>query len=65
MAKASAFHTFSQNVIRAAELPPRMAAVACSTVASGPYSECLVSHGTGATAPTGSPISRSCWGVIT
>jgi len=35
-AKASAFHTFSQNVILAADVPPRMAAVPCSIVASGP-----------------------------
>jgi hypothetical protein len=35
-AKASAFQAFSQNVILAAEVPPRMAAVPCSIVASGP-----------------------------
>jgi hypothetical protein len=33
---ASAFHSFSHRTIRAAELPPSAAAVACSRLASGP-----------------------------
>ena len=63
--KMIAFHSFSQKMIRAGEVPPSSAAARCSTVASGPYRDPWRRHIWVARSPMGSPVRASWLGVIT
>ena len=57
--------SFSQKMIRAAEVPPSSAAAHCSALASGPYTVTWWRHTSPIALPTGSPLRRSFSGVIT
>ncbi len=63
-AKASANSSFSQKMMRPTEVPPSFAAPHCAAVASGPYSDGSVCQLRVVCRPTGSPLARSCRGVI-
>ena len=68
--KAIASSSFSQNVMRASEVPPSSAAVHSAAVATGPYTETAFIQLDGISRdgicrPTGSPDCWSCRGVIT
>src|SRR5689334_2509247 len=68
--KAIASSSFSQNVIRASEVPPSSAALHSAAVATGPYTETAFIQLDGISRdgicrPTGSPDCCSCRGVIT
>ncbi len=68
--KASASSSFSQNVMRASEVPPSSAAPHSAAVAAGPYTDTAFIQLDGISAdgiclPTGSPDCRSCRGVMT
>ena len=68
--KAIASSSFSQNVIRASEVPPSSAALHSAAVATGPYTETAFIQLDGISRdgicrPTRSPDCCSCRGVIT
>src|SRR5207248_1742207 len=68
--KAIASSSFSQNVMRASEVPPSSAAPHSAAVATGPYTETAFIQLVGISLdgicwPTGSPDCCSCRGVMT
>ncbi len=68
--KASASSSFSQKVIRASDVPPASAAAHSAAVATGPYTDTVFVQVDGISPngiclPTGSPLRRSCRGVMT
>ena len=68
--KATASSTFSQNVMRASDVPPSSAAAHSAAVAAGPYTDTAFAQLGGISLngiwrPTGSPARASCSGVMT